>query len=177
MPGWLRTWFIIAAIAGGAVLVWFSITFLVILFAVTLLPYWLWRLLTRSRNRRTPVTIEGEIVSHDTLPLRTTPLTEEQQAKLAATPVWVVWHEGESHAGAERASFGVAVCLSEQDAWAFIARPGGKTLVRDYGGYQVLGPENPLTTPLFGEQRAAIIGAILDRLESGSRAPIPMRDG
>jgi len=87
----------------------------------------------------------------------------------------VIWYEDQFHVGAERDSFGVGVCFSEDEAKAFLARSGGKMLTPGYDGHQILGPENPLTTSLFGAQRAVIIGDVLDRLRRNSREPIPMR--
>ena len=170
MPGWLRTSLVIAAIAGGALLLWFGFLLVVAGLAIALVPYWLWTLVARKRETQGPTTVDGRAVV-----VETSPLTGQEKALLAATPVWVVWYEDQFHVGAERDSFGVGVCFSEEDAKAFIERTGGKMLVPGFDGHEILGPENPLMTPLFGEQRAEIIGRILSQLETGSRAPIPMR--
>lgn len=175
MPGWLRTWLVIAAIVGGAALLWVGLTFIALLIIVVAVPYWLWTLFVRSRRPEGSITIEGEVVKPGAPPLSIAPLTEEEKARLAATRVWVVWYEDQFHVGAERDSFGKAVCFSEEDARAWVARSGSHMLVSGFDGCEILGPENPLTTPLFGAQQAEIIGAILDRLERGSREPIPMR--
>jgi hypothetical protein len=174
VPGWLRTSLVITAVVGGALLLWVGFALLVAILLIAALPVWLWSLVKRRRAPQGPVTLEGAATRVDE-PAVLAPLTEEEQALLAATPVWVVWYEDQFHVGAERDSFGVGVCFSEDEAKAFIARSGGKMLTPGYDGYQILGPENPLTTPLFGAQRAVIVGEILDRLRRNSREPIPMR--
>ena len=170
MPGWLRTSLVIAAITGGAALLFLGLTLFLGLALVILLPTAVFAWVVQKRRRSTPRVIEGHAVV-----VEEHPLTEEEKALLSATPVWVVWYEDQFHVGAERDSFGVGVCFSEEEAKAFIARSGGKMLTPGYDGYEILGPENPLTTPLFGAQRAEIIGELLDRLGRGSREPVPIR--
>lgn len=178
MPVWLKTWLVIVAIVGGGVLFFFSITFVGAVLLVVLIPYAVWAFLTNKRERQELLAglKEGYTgIKQPPVPPETRPLTEKEKELLAATPVWVVWYEDQFHVGAERDSFGVGVCFSDEDARRFIARSGGKMLVPGWDGHEILGPENPLTTPLFGAQQAEIIGAILERLEGGSMDPIPMR--
>ena len=170
MPAWLRAWLIIAAIVGGGALLIFGVVFFAALAALILVPFAIWAWATGKLKPAGPATIEGTATV-----VEERPLTENDKRLLAATPVWVVWYEDQFHVGAERDSFGVGVCFSEEDARTFVARSGGKMLVPGYDGHDILGPENPLTTPLFGAQRSEIIGAILDRLERDSREPVPMR--
>lgn len=171
MPGWLKTWLAIAAIAGfGALLVLGFLFFLAFLLAV-LVPVGIWAWATGKLKRTGPVIVEGEIVRE---PQAAGQLLEhDQKSRLAATRVWVVWYE--DPLGTERDSFGKAVCFSEADARAWVTRSGSHLLEPGFAGCRILGPENPLTTPLFREQRAEILGAILERLERGSAEPIPMR--
>lgn len=174
MPAWLRNSLVIAAVVGGALLLWVGFAVLVAILLIAALPFWLWSLVKRRRAQQGPVTLEGAATRVDEHAALAT-LTEEKLAQLAATPVWVIWYEDQFHVGAERDSFGVGVCFSEDDAKAFIARSGSKMLTPGYDGHEILGPENPLTTSLFGAQRAVVIGEILDRLQRNSREPIAMR--
>lgn len=63
LPAWLRIWLAIAAIAAGAILLWFG---LILAFAVVLagtlalLPVWAWRLFKAGRQPQDPAIIEGE---------------------------------------------------------------------------------------------------------------------
>ncbi len=175
MPGWLRTSLVIAAVVGGALLLWIGFAVLVAILLIAALPFWLWSLVKRRRAPQGPVTLEGAATRVDEPAATVAPLTEEERTLLGATPVWVVWYEDQFHVGAERDSFGVGVCFSEEEAKGFIVRSGGKMLTPGYDGHEILGPENPLTTSLFGAQRAEIIRELLDRLARGSREPVPIR--
>ena len=173
MPGWLKTWLFIAAIVGGAALLALGFIAVLALLLLVLVPLAIvaWALQKFGPAKRSgPTVIEGEAAV-----IEERALTEQEKALLASSPVWVVWYEDQFHVGAERDSFGVGVCFSVDDAKALIARSGGKMLTPGYDGHEIHGPENPLTTPLFGAQRAEILGAIVDRLASGSREPIAMR--
>jgi len=62
-PAWLRVWLIVAAVAVGAVLLWFGLVLalaVVLTVAVALLPVWVWRLFTAHRRPAAPATIDGE---------------------------------------------------------------------------------------------------------------------
>ncbi|MBI3068492.1 MAG: hypothetical protein HY323_18800 [Betaproteobacteria bacterium] len=180
MPAWLRTWLIIAAIVAGAVLLWIGLTLTVLVVAFVLLPFWLWTLIAGKRSRRGPVTIEGEYQVSEAPELEAwndppeRHFSEQELTALRRVPVWVVWYEDQFGFGADRDSFGVAMCLSKESAEAELSRRG-RPLEPGGQGYEIYGPENPVTTPLLLGQRIRVLHELLARLESGSTEPIAMR--
>ncbi len=167
MPGWLKTWLAIAAIVGAGALAVLGFLFFLAFVLAVLVPVGLWAWATGRLRPRGPATVEGEVVRVETA------LADAAKQRLAATPVWVVWYEDQF--SPERDSFGKAVCFSEVDAREWVRQSGSRMLEPGFDGCEIHGPENPLTTPLFGGQRDEILGAILERLSRGSREPIPMR--
>ncbi len=63
LPTWLRIWLTLAAVAAGAILLWFGLVMalaVVVVAALALLPVWVWRLITTNRRSGGPATIDGE---------------------------------------------------------------------------------------------------------------------
>lgn len=179
MPGWLRTWLIIAAIVGGAVLLWVGFTLLAVLLAVVLLPYWLWTLVARSRGLGGPVTIEGEVRSVTEAAVLA-PLTEEEKTRLGETRVWIVEYRdefsiSEDRDSYERYAYNVAVCFSEADAEAEASRRGER-FRPGWAGFDVLGPLAPLAEFRDDGHPRNVLRLILTQLASGSRELISLRD-
>ena len=59
MPGWLRTSLVLAAVAGGALLLWVGLALLVVALLLLAIPFWIWSRFGRRRPAEGPVTIEG----------------------------------------------------------------------------------------------------------------------
>ena len=56
---WLRTSLVIAAVAGGALLLWVGLALLVAALVIVAIPFWLWSLFARRRPPEGPVIVEG----------------------------------------------------------------------------------------------------------------------
>ncbi len=103
--------------------------------------------------------------------LSTPPLTSEECRDAARANVWFVYYEDQFHGGDARDSFPVAICLSEAEARAEVARRGPLTI--GYDGYLMVGP-----TPLVREEErtsemgAGAIREALRRLKSGEPGPV-----
>ena len=59
MPGWLRTSLLVAAVLGGALLLWVGFALLVALLLIVAIPLAIWSAIVRRRAPRGSVTIEG----------------------------------------------------------------------------------------------------------------------
>ena len=82
MPSWLRTSLVIAAIVGGAVLLWLGLALLVAGLLIVVVPFWLWSLLVRRRVAAGPVTLEGSATRvEETVAL--SPQTDEDKERRA----------------------------------------------------------------------------------------------
>ena len=82
MPSWLRTSLVIAAIVGGAVLLWLGLALLVAGLLIVVVPFWLWSLLVRRRVAAGPVTLEGSATRvEETVAL--SPQTDEEKGRRA----------------------------------------------------------------------------------------------
>ena len=178
MPGWLKTWLVIAAIAGGVMLLWVGFMVVVAVLAIALIPYWLWTLVGRPRGRPGPVTIEGAAQRVEE-PALVAPLTDEEKARLGATRVWIVeyrdeFSHDESPSAYERYAYHVAVCFSAADAEAEASRRGER-FKPGWAGFDVYGPVSQLAEFRDDGHPGNILREVLARLASGSREPIPMR--
>jgi hypothetical protein len=82
VPGWLRSSLVIAAIVGGAVLLWVGLALLVVGLLIVVVPFWLWALLVRRRVAAGPVTLEGSATRvEETVAL--SPQTDAEQERRA----------------------------------------------------------------------------------------------
>jgi hypothetical protein len=82
VPGWLRTSLVIAAIVGGAALLWFGLVLLVVALVIVALPFWLWSLFVPRREPAGPVTLEGSATRvEETASL--SPRTDEEKERRA----------------------------------------------------------------------------------------------
>lgn len=82
MPGWLRTSLAIAAVVGGALLLWFGLALLAAGLLIVVVPIWLWSLLARRRVPAGPVTLEGSATRvEETVAL--SPQTDEDKERSA----------------------------------------------------------------------------------------------
>ena len=59
MPGWLRTSLVVAAVLGGALLLWVGFALLVATILIVAIPFSIWSIFARRRPAKGPVTIEG----------------------------------------------------------------------------------------------------------------------
>ena len=60
MPGWLRTSLVVAAVLGGALLLWVGFALLVAVLLIIAIPFSIWSVFARRRAARgSSVTIEG----------------------------------------------------------------------------------------------------------------------
>jgi hypothetical protein len=105
--------------------------------------------------------------------LRSRPLLEDECRRAAKVNVWTVYYEDRFHAGPNRETHPVAICLSAAEAEAEVARRGPVEPGAD--GYLSQGP-CPLILP---NQRAPDVGAavvreVLRRVEAGAPGPVPV---
>lgn len=179
MPGWLKTWLIVAAIVGGVVLLWIGLALLAVVLVVLLVPYWLWTLLARSREPSGPVTIEGAAQRVDEAAFLS-PLAEEEKTRLGEARVWIVQYRdefsmNEDRDSYERYAYHVAVCFSEADAEAEASRRGER-FKPGWAGFDVLGPVSPLSEFRDDGHPRNVLRVVLERLACGSRERISLRD-
>ena len=73
MPGWLRASLAIAAVLGGALLLWVGFALLVAILLIAALPFSLWALVKRRRAPQGPVTLEGTATRVDNQSVALTP--------------------------------------------------------------------------------------------------------
>ena len=59
MPGWLRASLLVAAVLGGALLLWVGFALLVAVLLIVAIPFAIWSAIVRRRAPRGSVTIEG----------------------------------------------------------------------------------------------------------------------
>jgi Flp pilus assembly protein TadB len=78
VPGWLRSSLIIAAVVGGALLLWVGFAVLVAILLIAALPFWLWSLGKRRRAPQGPVTLEGAATRVDESVVLTPPASDEK---------------------------------------------------------------------------------------------------
>ena len=78
MPGWLRASLVIAAIVGGAILLWVGFALLVAILLIAALPVWLWSHFARRRAPEGPVTLEGSATRVDESVVLTPPASDEK---------------------------------------------------------------------------------------------------
>ncbi|HLY74713.1 MAG TPA: hypothetical protein VKU80_11400 [Planctomycetota bacterium] len=101
------------------------------------------------------------------------PLTAEESRRAQRIQVWILYYEDWFEFGADRDSFPVAVCLSEAEAAAEVARKGAVASGKD--GYLAKGPY-PLAGP---DERSSEIGAtvireVLRRVDAREGGPVPI---
>lgn len=65
MPGWLRNSLVIAAVAGGALLLWVGFALLVAVLLIVAIPFAIWSGFRRPRAPEGPVTVEGSATRLD----------------------------------------------------------------------------------------------------------------
>jgi Na+-transporting methylmalonyl-CoA/oxaloacetate decarboxylase gamma subunit len=82
VPGWLRTALVLAAVVGGAVLLWLGLALLMVGLLIVVVPFWLWSLLVRRRVPAGPVTLEGSATRVDET-VALSPQTDEEKERRA----------------------------------------------------------------------------------------------
>jgi hypothetical protein len=105
--------------------------------------------------------------------LSAAPLTREESRQAGAARVWIIYYEDQFHAGDARDTFPVAVCLSQSEADAEVARRG--PIRTGWDGHLAVGPSPLVRTG----DRTSPIGAgsvreVLRRLASGEPGPVPV---
>ena len=65
MPGWLRTSLVVAAVMGGALLLWVGFALLVAALLIVAIPFSIGSIFARRRAARGSVTIEGSATRVD----------------------------------------------------------------------------------------------------------------
>ena len=132
------------------------------------------------RTARTSVVIDGVArrVENNSL---LAPLDAQQAAALDGLQVWVVEYRDEfSHDenpnAYERYDYPAAVCFSRDDAEAEASRRGER-FKPGWAGFDVRGPVAPTTAFIDDGHGDNILRVILERLASGSRRPISLREG
>lgn len=163
----------VAILVGGAVLAGF------------LLRLW-WRSRSGaqpvSQGRPGPEIIEGEFTveqgsppPRESLAASGVGLTPEELNRARDIRVWLVWYEDRFHFGEDRDSFPVAVCLSEGEANAELARRGRPLPASGGDGYEVKGPWSLFDCRHFGLEPGETIRDVLRHIDSGGCGPVAIR--
>jgi membrane protein implicated in regulation of membrane protease activity len=77
VPAWLRNSLFIAAVVGGALLLWVGLALLVAILVVAAIPFWIWSRFARRRARGA-VTLEGTATRVDESVVLTPPASDEK---------------------------------------------------------------------------------------------------
>jgi membrane protein implicated in regulation of membrane protease activity len=78
VPAWLRNSLFIAAVVGGALLLWVGLALLVAILVVAAIPFWIWSRFARRRAPVGPVTLEGTATRVDESVVLTPPASDEK---------------------------------------------------------------------------------------------------
>lgn len=102
------------------------------------------------------------------------PLTLDEVERATKLKVWSVYYEDRFHVGANRESYPVAVCLTEEDAEAEVKKRG--PIVSGGDGYLSSGPY-PLVSAgkRTSEYGADTVREVLRRAASGERGVVAMK--